>query len=82
MSIKEGDICHECRKGELRKGEVAQEFEREGVKVSIEGIPAFVCNSCGQAYYPQGVTKHISQAASELFALSQFKHAGSYKAAL
>jgi YgiT-type zinc finger domain-containing protein len=82
MTIKENAACRECRQGRLKKSEVAQEFEREGLKVKIEGIPAYVCDHCGLAHYPPGVTGHVTHAASELFALSRFKRSGGYKAAL
>lgn len=78
--MKEGVGCKSCRKGKLRKCEVSQEFERGGLQVKIEGIPALVCDSCGQIYFPPGVGDKIVAAANGLFALSEIKHVGEYRA--
>ena len=82
MSIKEGTICKACRQGKLLKMEVSEKFEREGLEVVIEGIPAMVCNKCSQAYFLPGIADKISIAANNLFELSEIKHAGRYKAAV
>jgi len=41
--MKENAVCKACRSGKLRKREVIQKVEREGLEVSIDGIPALVC---------------------------------------
>jgi len=80
--MKEGATCKSCRTGKLRKHEVCQKFEREGLVVSIDGIPALVCDQCSQIYFPPGIGDKIANAANHLFALSEFKHAGNYLAAV
>jgi len=80
--MKEGAMCKSCRKGILKNKEVAQTFEREGLEVKIEGIPALVCEQCGQIYYAPGISDKIVNAANGLFALSDKKHAGRLKAAV
>ena len=82
MTIEQGCLCKSFREGKLRKQEVTQTFEREGLEVTIEGIPALVCDSCGQIYFPPGIGDKIATAANGLFALSEIKHAGKYKAAV
>ena len=82
MTLKEDTICKSCRKGKLVKREVSQKFEREGLEVSIEGLPALVCDSCGQVYFPPGIGDRIAVAANDLFALSEIKHAGRYTAVM
>ena len=80
MTTKKLSICKACRKGKLHKQEVSQTFEREGLQITIDGIPALKCDKCGQIYFPPGVGDKIASAANELFRLSEYKHAGSYKA--
>jgi len=45
--------CSEC-KGKLRRKTITQQFEREGVKVRISGIKAWVCAQCGEIYFEPG----------------------------
>lgn len=78
--MKENAVCKACRGGKLLKREVSQGFEHEGLEVTIEGIPALVCERCGQVYFPPGIGDKISAAANHLFLLSEVKHAGGYKA--
>lgn len=80
MKVREGIICKACRSGKLRNREVAQTYEREGLEVMIEGIPALVCDNCGQIYFPPGTGDKIAAAADGLFGLSELKHAGHYRA--
>jgi YgiT-type zinc finger domain-containing protein len=78
--MKENTMCKACRAGKLYNREVTQKFERDGLEVSIEGIPALVCDRCSQVYFPAGIGDKISDAANHLFLLSEFKHIGEYKA--
>lgn len=80
--MKEKAICKVCRKGRLFKSEVTQKFEREGIEVSIDGIPALVCEKCSQVYFLPGTGDKIATAADQLFVLSELKHAGEYRAAI
>ncbi len=82
MKLTEGVKCKACRTGKLFKNEVSQKFEREGLEIEIDGIPAFVCDDCGQAYFLPGVGDKISVAANDLFKLAEVKHAGKFKAAV
>jgi YgiT-type zinc finger domain-containing protein len=80
--MKENMTCKACRKGKLEKKEVSQLFEREGLEVRIDGVPALVCSACGQTYFPPGIGDKIAAAAEHLFSLSEIKHAGGYRAAV
>ena len=80
--MKEKSICKVCRQGKLCKRETSQGFEREGLEVQIDGIPALVCDKCGQVYFPPGISDKIIEAANHLFFLSDFKHTEKYKAAV
>jgi len=76
--MKEKTVCKACRSAKLRKREVFQKFEREGLEVKIDGIPALVCEKCCQVYFPPGIGDKILSAANQLFILSEIKHAGEY----
>ncbi len=80
--MKEKAVCKACRIGILHKSEVTQKFEREGLEVSIDGIPALVCEKCSQVYYLPGTPDKISAAVNHLFMLSAVKHVGEYRAAV
>ena len=82
MKAETGATCKACREGALEEREVAQAFEREGLEVKIEGVPALVCDACGQIYYVPGVSDKLAAAADRLFALSAVKHAGRFNAAV
>jgi len=61
--------CSEC-KGKLRRKTISQEFEREGAKVRISGIKAWVCSQCGETYFEPGGADKVAQAVNSLFALA------------
>ncbi|RLC19191.1 MAG: hypothetical protein DRI57_07465 [Deltaproteobacteria bacterium] len=81
MELRE-KVCKACRGGRLQRREVVQKFERGGLEVRIEGIPAMVCEECSQVYFPPGIGDKISDAADHLFILSEAKHVGEYRAAV
>ena len=47
IRMKEKTTCKVCKQGKLYKREVGQKFERDGLEVRSEGIPALVCDNCG-----------------------------------
>ena len=65
--MKEKAMCKACRQGKLFRREISQSFEREGLEVKIDGIPALVCDQCSQAYFAPGIGDKIIQAANHLF---------------
>ena len=73
--------CSEC-KGKLRRRTITQDFEREGVKVRISGIKAWVCSRCGEIYFEPGGADKVAQAVNCLFALAiaERQHKGSLRA--
>ena len=44
------------------------EFERKGVQVKIEGIPAMVCPNCGEKAFAPGIAEQVIAAANEMLA--------------
>lgn len=59
--------CSDCG-GEVRRGKIEQEFEREGVKVKVSDFEAWVCANCGEIYFAPGEADRIVKAANALFA--------------
>jgi hypothetical protein len=43
------------------------EFEREGVQVRVERIPAMVCPNCGEKAFSPGIAEQVIAAANEMF---------------
>ena len=61
--------CSECG-GKLRSRKIGQEFEREGVRVRLTGIQAWVCARCGEIYFLPGGADRLAKAARSLFELA------------
>ena len=61
---------------------ISQEFEREGVKVKLSGIKAWVCKGCGEIYFQPGGADKVAKAANSLFelALVEKQHKGTLTA--
>ncbi len=62
--------CSECG-GTVRLRTISQEFEREGMRISVSGIRALVCAKCGAAYFEPGGAQALVEAADRLFALAK-----------
>ena len=73
--------CSECG-GLLEKKLISKEFEREGVKVRLSGLRAWVCNGCGEIYFLPGGAEKVAKAANSLFelALTEKQHKGTLTA--
>jgi len=56
--------------GRLERKHIAQEFEREGIKVKLSGIAALVCTDCGEIYFQPGGADKVAAAANSLFNLA------------
>ena len=75
--------CSECG-GPVRRQTITQEFEKEGVKVKLSGLHAWVCSRCGEVYFEPGGAQQIVQAVNSLFrlALAERQHKGTLSAQL
>ena len=62
--------CSVCG-GEVRRKAITQEFEREGIKITISGFKAWACTDCGEIYFEPGSVDKLAQAANSLFALAK-----------
>lgn len=47
--IPDGLECMNCPEGTYEEGEVTKAFERDESVVVVRGIPAYVCEVCGDA---------------------------------
>jgi YgiT-type zinc finger domain-containing protein len=56
--------CVVCRHGETRPGTATVTLEREGATVVVKGVPARVCEDCGEEYVEE-------EAASRLLGLAE-----------
>lgn len=65
--------CSECG-GTVCHREITQEFEREGLRVSVSGIHALVCTVCGEVYFEPGGAQALVEAVDRLFALARRNH--------
>ncbi len=76
--VKRPRLCSDCRhRTEWR--EVTQEYERNGLRVRLAGLPAMVCPHCGSISFPPGVAHKIVTAVNAFFALLEDRHRGALR---
>jgi len=57
--------CVLCRQGETSPGTVTVTLERDGAVVIFKGVPADVCENCGEYYLTDEVTDRLMARAEE-----------------
>lgn len=57
--------CVVCKKGETRAGKATITLERNGTTLVVKGVPASVCNNCGEEYVSEEVTARLLRSAEE-----------------
>lgn len=57
--------CVVCKHGETKPGRTTVTLERNGAALVVRGVPAQVCENCGEAYVDEAVTRALLQAARE-----------------
>ncbi|BAY25600.1 hypothetical protein NIES2100_54060 [Calothrix sp. NIES-2100] len=57
--------CVLCKHGETQPGKVTVTLERDDTIVILKGVPAEVCNNCGEYYLSAAVTEQVLQCAEE-----------------
>jgi len=59
--------CVICKKGETQPGKATVTLERNGMTLVFKGVPANVCQNCGEEYIDEQTTsillKHAEEAA-------------------
>jgi YgiT-type zinc finger domain-containing protein len=51
--------CVICRQGETRPGKATVTLERGGATFVIRGVPARVCDNCGEEYLDETTTADL-----------------------
>lgn len=57
--------CVICRYGETRPGRTDVLLTRDTMTLVVRGVPALVCNNCGEEYVNEETTKTLRLAADE-----------------
>lgn len=55
--------CMICKLGETREGTTTVAFERDIVTLVIKGVPARVCDNCGEQYVDASVAESLLEQA-------------------
>ena len=58
-------MCVLCRTGILREGTTTETLERDNTIIVVKGVPALVCNQCGEAYTDEEVTENLLEIAEK-----------------
>lgn len=57
--------CVICKHGETRPGNTTLTLERNNTTLVVKGIPAQICENCGEAYIDEGTTARLLRIAEE-----------------
>lgn len=60
-------ICLICRKAETTDGLTVVIFERDEFRLSVKGVPARLCPSCGEAYLEEATADQLLSLARQSF---------------
>ena len=59
-------ICLICRQAETVDGLTSVTFERGELRIVVNGVPARICPSCGEAYVDEDVAVRLLQDVEEM----------------
>jgi YgiT-type zinc finger domain-containing protein len=57
--------CAICRHGETQPGTATVTLERDTLTLVVKGVPARVCDNCGEEYVDEETTTRLLQTAEE-----------------
>ena len=57
--------CPICRVGETRPGKATVTLERDGMTLVVRGVPARVCENCGEEYIDETDAAGLLEAAED-----------------
>ncbi len=57
--------CVVCKNGETRPGKATVTLEREGLTLVVKGVPARVCQNCGEEYVEEAEASRLLDAAEQ-----------------
>ena len=58
--------CVVCKHGDTRPGRVTVTLERDNLTLVLKGVPAAVCENCGEEYVDEQVTEKLLGTAEEM----------------
>jgi YgiT-type zinc finger domain-containing protein len=58
--------CVVCRQGETREGTATVTLERGSLTLVVKGVPAQVCENCGEEYIDDNVSAGLMETAEEV----------------
>ncbi len=61
--------CSECG-GKLKRTALTQVFEKDGVRVKLNGFKGWVCTQCGEIYFEPSGADRVVQSVNRLFSLA------------
>lgn len=51
--------CVICKTGDLQPQSVSVTVDRQGVLLVVQGVPALVCDNCGERYFEDAVSARL-----------------------
>jgi len=51
--------CVICKTGDLQPQSVSVTVDRQGALLAAEGVPALVCDNCGERYFEDAVSARL-----------------------
>ena len=57
--------CLICKVGETRQGKATVTLEREGTTLVIKGVPASICDNCGEEYVDEATSDRLLKTGEE-----------------
>lgn len=57
--------CVICKQGEVVPGKATITLSRDGTTMVVKGVPARVCENCGEEYIDEEITEGLLQFAEE-----------------
>jgi len=55
--------CVICKHGETEPGTTTMTLERDSLTLVVKGVPAQVCENCGEAYLDEETTRRLLETA-------------------
>ena len=55
--------CAICRQGETNSGKATVTLQRDETTVILKGVPAEICDSCGEYYLSEQITSDVLERA-------------------
>ncbi len=57
--------CVICKHGETQPGKTTVTIERGGATLVVKGVPARICDNCGEAYVDEEISRQLPDIAKE-----------------